>query len=307
MPKKIIFWLIIFVINLFFVIVVGEIYARLKHGDVLFYKAQAAVVRRPDFELDHSFIPNTEGPAFTKEFNTTYRINSLGLRDREYSVEKEPGAFRILALGDSFTEGHGVTIEHTYVKILEKKLNEAPAGNLKYEFINCGVSSYSPLLEYLFLKLRGLRLEPDMVVLFYNFNDLKDDCEYETTTVFDENGVPQSCHTYKRIRAYSSNPIEKFLVRHSRFYVYIENKINKKLYKLRYKDEKEAPSIERFIAYKEGKEEFIEMLWEKNKKYLGLIDDMLRERGISFVIVNYPAGIEISPVEWGIGRNEWGF
>ena len=35
-------------------------------------------------------------------------INSLGFRDREHSLQKPEGVFRVLVLGDSVTEGFGV-------------------------------------------------------------------------------------------------------------------------------------------------------------------------------------------------------
>jgi hypothetical protein len=46
-------------------------------------------------------------------------MSSIGFRDREYG-EKEPGEYRILMLGDSFTVGHAVTNDSdTIPKLLE--------------------------------------------------------------------------------------------------------------------------------------------------------------------------------------------
>ena len=40
--------------------------------------------------LDHKFIPNGRGFFETMEFRTEYVINSLGLRDREFPLQKPP-------------------------------------------------------------------------------------------------------------------------------------------------------------------------------------------------------------------------
>ena len=48
----------------------------------------------------------------------TIKINSLGWRDREISLEKQEDTFRIVALGDSITFGWGVELNETYIKQL---------------------------------------------------------------------------------------------------------------------------------------------------------------------------------------------
>lgn len=70
---------------------------------------------------------------------TDVRINSLGFRDREYSVQKPPGVFRILCLGDSTTFGHWLPVEKTYSKVLEELLNRIwKSSGMRFEVINAG-------------------------------------------------------------------------------------------------------------------------------------------------------------------------
>ena len=308
MLKKICFWTALLFFYLFIIILCGEIYARIKHGHVLDLKAQVASYRRADFQLHHSFIPDSKGYSISKEWDIVYDINSFGLRDRDYPLEKASNTFRILALGDSFTEGHGVAIEHTFVKVLERKLNDASGNDdVTYEFINGGIGGYSPMLEYLFLSKKALSLKPDMVVLFYDFNDLKDDHDFEVTTVFDQDNLPLRCFPYKRIRAYGFHPIERFLIKYSRYYLYLENRINKKLFKLRHKEVRFEEEVDAHIAFKEESQDIVKGLWKRNEKYLGLIHEILKERKIPFIIVSYPWAVEVSPTEWSKGRAMWGF
>ena len=91
-------------LNIAIVILCGEIYARIKHGDTLGFKSAETMYRKADFEFHHSFIPGAKGRSITKEWDIPYSINSFGLRDHEYPMEKSEDTFRILALGDSFTE-----------------------------------------------------------------------------------------------------------------------------------------------------------------------------------------------------------
>ena len=308
--KKIFFILIIVFINLAVIIAAGEMYARIKHGGRLDMQAEESAYRRADFRLHHSLIPGSRGRSVTGEWDVEYRINSLGLRDKEFPAGKPEGAYRILVLGDSFTEGYGVQASERFTSVLQKALE---GGKKDYEVINAGVASYSPLLEYLYLKEKGLALEPDMVILFYDLGDLRDDLEYENITVFDDAGLPLECAPLKRVRAFSDNPVERFLVRHSRFYLYVENRVNKQLYKMRKTDAARSPGgddaadFDRFVAFKEDNEDLIARLWVRSRKYLDLIDGLLKDSGVTFILAIYPIAVEIDGMEWSDGRGEYGF
>ena len=101
---------------------------------------------------------------------TTYghklTINSLGMRDREYSVQKPRGTKRILVLGGSFTWGFGVSDEDIFTEVLEAKLAEFDGDH--YEVLNTGVSGWSTDQELLFLIDEAFQYDPDLVVLSFN-------------------------------------------------------------------------------------------------------------------------------------------
>jgi hypothetical protein len=122
----------------------------------------------PDPKLSFVHEPNSHGFFMGQDV----RINSLGLRDREFSLEKPPGTYRILMLGDSTTFGWGVSLDDTAAKILEKELNEQPPpGYQRFEVINAGTGNYDTVQEVELYKTRGRELHPDMVILVYFIND----------------------------------------------------------------------------------------------------------------------------------------
>lgn len=97
------------------------------------------------------------------------RTNASGFRDRERAVERTSTSPRIVALGDSFAWGSGVTYDDTFITVLERQLQLERTGT---EVINLGASGFQPD-EYLsVLTWQGLQYRPDLVLLnFYIGND----------------------------------------------------------------------------------------------------------------------------------------
>jgi hypothetical protein len=98
--------------------------------------------------------------------------NSKGLRDaREFPYAKPAGTLRVLALGDSHTQGYEVRQEATFSAVLERYLNSK---GLKAEVLNAGVSGFSTAEAAAYLESEGYRYEPDVVVLGFFANDYED-------------------------------------------------------------------------------------------------------------------------------------
>lgn len=116
-------------------------------------------------ERDYELVPNTRGDVW----DSYVEINSLGIRDREYTRKKRPGTRRLIVLGDSITFGSGVDVEDTYAKQLEAFYVEN-AKNI--EVLNFGVGGYDLLNEVGFLDQAGMSVDPDAVVVGYCINDI---------------------------------------------------------------------------------------------------------------------------------------
>ena len=99
------------------------------------------------------------------------RTNALGFRDtREYALEKRPGTFRILVLGDSVTFGHGALYETSYPYLLEQRLREWRP-DVNWEVWNLGVPGYNTAQELAYLREVGERYVPDLVIVGFFPND----------------------------------------------------------------------------------------------------------------------------------------
>lgn len=116
--------------------------------------------------LDYRLRPSSEW------FSNGVRIatNSRGWRDREYALEKPPGTFRILALGDSVLAGHGVEMDRAWGKRFEELL-AARAGGRRYEVVMLAIGALNTVQEAHLLEIEGLAYDPDLVLVGYVLND----------------------------------------------------------------------------------------------------------------------------------------
>jgi lysophospholipase L1-like esterase len=130
----------------------------------------AVRLKRPVPNPQLCFVHAPNGHSFL--MGVDVKINPQGLRDYEYSLQKPPGAYRIMMLGDSTTFGWGVRPEDTAAKFLERKLNaHLPPGYEKVEVINAGIGNYGTVQEVTYYETYGRAFHPDLVVLVFFIND----------------------------------------------------------------------------------------------------------------------------------------
>jgi hypothetical protein len=98
--------------------------------------------------------------------------NSRDQRDFEYPVEKPPGTFRVIAIGDSFTYGHGAAFDDVWPKRLERYLYDYQnVKGWRYEVLNWGKSGRATPSEVGFLKANAKQFGADLIVVGYCLND----------------------------------------------------------------------------------------------------------------------------------------
>jgi lysophospholipase L1-like esterase len=168
--KKIIGNLVIFLAAVFLALLFGESAVRLLYRTIANYNMEmwryASDLKQPmaNPRLPFHHFPDKEGDYYGVHIKT----NSMGFRYREITFAKPEGTKRILLLGDSFTLGWGVPFEETYSSLLEKYLNQKEK---RTEVVNLGVGNYNSIMELELFKLKGLELNPDLVILMYYIND----------------------------------------------------------------------------------------------------------------------------------------
>ncbi len=176
--------------------------------------------------LKIELVPNINSHWQKVDINT----NSMGVRDKEYSLNKPNNTFRIIGLGDSVTFGAMIEEEDTFLNLLEEKLNNEH--NYSVEIINGGVSAYNSIQEFILLKNRLIKYNPDMVILNFFQND------YDTLSIVkiaqseEETSNPIIAFSDKEILALNlkdfspfSSKINYYFLVHSAFYRFMNMRI----------------------------------------------------------------------------------
>lgn len=169
--KKLTHYFIYFCIGFFIFVAIGELSLRtnskfrLKKKHVEWVRSMMAY----DELLGWRLVPNSRAWSESPEYKVQYIINSKGLRDKEYSYNKEPGKLRIIYLGDSITFGWGVDANSRFTEILERRFTNV-------EIINMGVPGYGIDQDLLFLNQEGVKYLPDLVLIYVIPDDLKRAC-----------------------------------------------------------------------------------------------------------------------------------
>ena len=130
-----------FTIWLIYVLIILELFTRfflfIAGEDIDVYR-NFSFTRLPNIFIKDSLTqyrmkPNSKGAVLTSDFQITYEINNLGLRENDVANEKT--CYRILFLGDSFTFAEGVPIGERFSDLVGKAFPNV-------ETINAGVPGY---------------------------------------------------------------------------------------------------------------------------------------------------------------------
>lgn len=171
----------------------------------------AKVLSRKDF---YPFYRASDILGYEKIPLSAPNINYYGLVGEGYPLKKKKGTYRILVIGDSITE------HNYYIEDLKKSLNNSGLKS-NFEVWNAGCPGYN-LAQYTnYLKYKGIRFSPDMLIIGFAPNDFTDSVPifYKTKEGFIE------CYNPANNIAAKVN-VNPFLLKHSLLYRFLIINLN---------------------------------------------------------------------------------
>ena len=269
----------------------------------------------PDTYLGLVHSPNNKF-LYEKDTGETFSIwhetNALGLLGGKIDIDKPIGTERVLVLGDSFTEAFEVSSEENFCTLLQRYFDSDDAAFGKtYEVVNAGVSGYSPISEYLYLRRDLIELEPDVIVVQLFADDVFEDHKARAMSVLDKEKLPVKISRYF-LKDYQGHPpldfektqnisvfeqIHNVLIKTSWYIQYLHSRSFKAQENTDYNKEMMAlPQFndnEQFFIiqedspfFKDGT--FVGVTWQNTKRYLLAIKGLAEERNAKVVFLYIP-------------------
>ena len=229
--------------------------------------------------------------------------NELGFNDRDYPLQRPPGVFRILVIGDSFGWAGGM--HGNYTAVLEQKLNDGGRAG-PVEVINATLPMSHTGEQRVLLEKYGLRFEPHLVVLgFFVGNDFLDADPRRKRIVVND--------TYLDIKKGRELTLFGYpIVRRSRLLAFVKQKYRLFREGPRYEASEQAEetsaaqgtySEETFLSLERDRLEFCNLKSHAQGTYAANIGyvfdsvramrDMLRARGIPLIVAILPDEFQV--------------
>jgi lysophospholipase L1-like esterase len=121
---------------------------------------------KPHPYLSYALTPGFDRPGL--------QHNALGYRGPEISPEEKPaGVLRILCVGGSSTYGVSASSDAAAWPARLRAFLGQTFPSQRFEVINAGVPGYSTFENAIDLAIRGVSLNPDIVIVYQGFNDIR--------------------------------------------------------------------------------------------------------------------------------------
>jgi hypothetical protein len=291
--KRIIFTVISLLIAFTALACLGEIVLRvLPMG-----RYRSAPFRVYDPQLGLALVPNRHLIHSRGCFQGEVSINSWGMRDRERTLEKAPGEFRIAMIGDSAVEAVHVKPQEVVNIQMERILHEQGYNNI--EVMAFGVEGIGTTQELLLYQEKVRQFHPDLVLLMFMDNDVFNNSSTLQPKIYGihdwyapyYNLAPDGSLVFQPVERRHFNGLRTFLEEHSVLFYYLERmwyQVNIPLYKWQ-----GLPLMYGTFAAHPDQE--WQQAWEITEKVLVRMKDTVNADGAKFVLVPWPTFSDIDP------------
>jgi hypothetical protein len=285
------------------------------------YETGVRMIRHPVYGYYHP--PNQELWIRSDEFMTHFRSNAAGQRGGPIALEKAPGTFRILVLGDSFVEATQVNEQDRFVNRLEALFNTSGVAT-RYEVIDGSCGGWGTGQQLLYLREQGLAYQPDLVLLaFFVGNDVGDNslelqldgkAEAATKPYFVErkDGSLELLMPSPPSQT-GFDQVANDLRLHSTAYNFVETGVLQKLGRddlraaWRAVDAPERPRLQGNLVFRERLTDDWRSAWKITELLLGKVRDEATGHGARFGVVIVPTRGQISEQAWrGVAGGDGG-
>ena len=236
-----------------------------------------------------------------------FTTNSFGHRSPEITLEKPEGTKRVLVLGDSIMFGHRMLDHETSSYLLEQAFNQHFSESEKsfsVEVINTASTGNATYQEYHDL-VRGLELDPDVIVLQFTLNDVMDTIGYNTSWFFDDMGMehPETEDRSSYLYGHASTPYVDYLLKqHSAFYLFLKDMYGR----IRFWDITGENIVEK--AEEEQLFTTIRLIddpdnpkiveeWDNSLMWMKKMTDLAKEREIPFILIAIPFDFQLGRIK----------
>ena len=241
------------------------------------------------------------------------KYNKYGFRNPDFPIEKD-SQLRVVMLGDSFIESRQVPYEKTASAILQEKLASS-TGKPETLVINAGISAYTTTTEFLLLKYQISQFKPDIIVVFFAFNDYTDNYQYKQYVNhpdFDTKGLPAELmpEAYSKLALRSPSV---WLDRHSALFHFFQ--LQKTIRATRAQSNQVVKLIASGKLLTESpraifKDEFTpdeQRLIDFTHYGISRIKELCDQSNIKLVYAIIPFPAQVNALEWAAGKATWGY
>lgn len=258
---------------------IGEIILRVFHPQPL----QALMVW-PDGTLRHR--PSFRYTYTRVEFSNAIAWNAIGMRGPEIPERRTPHVPRLLVLGDSFIEGKQVADDAVLTAVMTEMSRERVT---PLEVINLGVSGVGTAREIHLWEKLGQSLQPDIVVLGFYPNDVRNNAERGEFALEEGRVVlriePKSPRLLARVRAWLGARSHLFILIRSG-----QNALDEWL---------DPPTaIESEDVFAREPDERVRRGWEMTRALLDDLAQKVRAAGARLVLVLIPTRFQVDDALW---------